>query len=143
MANYNPAAPHIVTQQKQDRVRALAAIGVPTEQIARVIGCDAKTVRKHYRAILDTAAAEANAAVAGRLFKLAMSGDVAACIFWTKARMGWSDRLQVQHSLGPSLTHEERLALLERDPEAAPVVDGEAEEAEPGTDLVVRERDPA
>lgn len=117
MPNYNPAAPHIVTRQKQEQVRRLAALGVPQDQIGRVIGCDAKTLRRHYRDILDTAAAEANAAVAGRLFKLAMDGDVAACIFWTKARMGWSDRLQVHHTTGPALTHEERLQMLERGPE--------------------------
>lgn len=146
MPNYNPAAPHVVTLQKQEKVRTLAAIGVPVEQIGRVIGCDAKTVRKHYRAILETASAEANAAVAGRLFRLAMDGDVAACIFWTKARMGWSDRLQVQHTVGPSLTHEERLAMLERGPEdeQQPAAEGrvvDMEEDRSGALVPVKDQD--
>lgn len=32
--------------------------------------------------------------IAGKLYDLAMDGEVAACIFWLKAQAGWSDRPQ-------------------------------------------------
>jgi hypothetical protein len=135
----NAAYPFRPTDQQRAKVRAMAAVGVPQDQIALAVRIDAKTLRKHFREELDTAAAEANAQVAGRLFKLAMEGNPIACIYWTKARMGWVDRKEVNHThnIGPMMTHEERLAMLEQDPDEPPVIDGEATEEDdetPGSD---------
>src|ERR1700730_11593380 len=80
-----------VTDAMRDRVRRLAGVGVPQDDIANIIGCDAKTLRKHLRAELDRGAAEATAAVASYLFANAKGGNVAAQIFWLKrARWGAS-----------------------------------------------------
>lgn len=72
----------------------MAAYGIPQPDIAAVVGCDDKTLRKHFRQELDTAATQANARVAGALFKKA-TGDgpssVTAAIFWLKARAGWQE----------------------------------------------------
>ena len=43
------------------RVEAMAGYGVPEMAIARVVGIDAKTLRKHYREELDTGQIKATA----------------------------------------------------------------------------------
>ena len=68
----------------------MAGVGVPQDDIANIIGCDAKTLRKHLRAELDCGAAEATAAVASYLFANAKGGNVAAQIFWLK-RARWRE----------------------------------------------------
>ena len=74
------------------QVEAMAGYGIPELGIARVIGVDPKTLRKHYRSELDLGHIKANSAVAQSLFKKA-TGDgpqsVTAAIFWAKTRMGW------------------------------------------------------
>ena len=72
----------------------MAGYGVPEIDIARVIGIDPKTLRKHYRDELDTGHILANAKVAESLFRKA-TGDgrqsVTAAIFWLKVRAGWCE----------------------------------------------------
>ena len=73
-------------------VCALAAYGVPQEEIARHLGVAPKTLRNHFRDELDKAAIDANAKVAASLFELATTGgNVTAAIFWLKTRAGWSE----------------------------------------------------
>jgi len=80
------------------QVEAMAAYGVPEKDIARVIGIDAKTLRKHYRDELDTGQVKATAKVAESLFRKATTEgpqSVTAAIFWLKTRAGWKET-QVQ-----------------------------------------------
>src|SRR3954462_14590270 len=60
------------------QVEAMAAYGIPEPNIARVVGVDPKTLRKHYRDELDMGETKANAQVAGFLFNSARSGNVTA-----------------------------------------------------------------
>lgn len=55
------------------QVEAMAAYGVPEVDIARVLGIDPKTLRKHYREELDTSGIKATAKVAEFLFRKATS----------------------------------------------------------------------
>jgi hypothetical protein len=80
-----------VTDAMRERVRRLSGVGVPQDDIANIIGCDAKTLRKHFRYELDRGAAEADAAVASYLFANAKGGNVTAQIFWLK-RARWRER---------------------------------------------------
>jgi hypothetical protein len=76
------------------QVEAMAAFGVPELNIARVVGIDAKTLRKHYREELDTGQTKATAKVAESLFRKATSEgpqSVTAAIFWLKTRGGWRE----------------------------------------------------
>ena len=73
------------------QVEALAAYGIPADEIGRVVGIDPKTLRKHYRDELDLGATKANAQVAGFLFAAARSGNVTAQIFWLKTRARWKE----------------------------------------------------
>src|SRR3954465_15383547 len=73
------------------QVEALAAYGIPEDDVSRVIGIDPKSVRKHYREELDLGATKADAQVAGFLFAAAKSGNVTAQIFWLKTRACWKE----------------------------------------------------
>ena len=78
---------------------ALASFGVRHDEIATYIDVDPKTLRKHYRRELDTATIRANAAMARRLYSAGMEeGNVAAMIFWMKARGGWREKQEVEVS---------------------------------------------
>ena len=81
------------TKEQRAKVHAMAAMGIPHEEIAGCIGIrSAKTLRRHFRGELDHAAPEANARVAQCLFQLATTGkNVMAAIFWAKTRMGWRE----------------------------------------------------
>lgn len=74
-------------------VEQMSAVGIPQESIARVIrgGIDDKTLRKHFREELDTAATRANAKIGGTLYNKAIAGDTTAAIWWSKTRMGWKE----------------------------------------------------
>jgi hypothetical protein len=73
------------------QVEAMAAYGIPEEDISRVVAIDPKTLRKHYRDELDLGQTKANAQVAGFLFNSARNGNVTAQIFWLKTRASWKE----------------------------------------------------
>lgn len=69
----------------------MTAYGVPEADVARVLGIDAKTLRKHYRDALDTGAVKK---VAEFLFRKATTEGpqcVTAAIFWLKTRGHWKE----------------------------------------------------
>lgn len=90
--------PHEPTQKTRAEVSALASFGVPQEDIATYIEIDSKTLRKYYRRELDTAVTRANAAVAKRLYEQATGDSVPAAIFWMKARAGWRESQDINHT---------------------------------------------
>ncbi len=100
---------------------------------------DGKSLRKHFREELDTGAPAANAKVAeslffqavgrpaqyfpdtlpdgtphpnaGKLARAELKPDVTACIYWTKARMGWSEPVSLKNAEGKPF----RIAITETD----------------------------
>jgi hypothetical protein len=89
------------TEDQRRTVRALSGFGVPQPDIATHVGIDPKTLRKHFREELDRGSIEATAKVAQSLFNMATQGNnVAAAIFWMKARAGRREKCQVELS-GP------------------------------------------
>jgi len=76
----------------REKVKYLAGVGVPQSDIAKIIGCAPKTLRRRFRDELDRGVAEANATVAGYLFNSAKAGNIAAIIFWLKSRARWRER---------------------------------------------------
>lgn len=80
-----------VTDAMRERVRRLAGLGVPQDDIAAILDCDAKTLRKHFRIELNRGVSEANAAVASYLFTKVKEGNVTAQIFWMKTRARWRE----------------------------------------------------
>jgi hypothetical protein len=85
----------------------MAATGFSQEQIATCLGAkgiDPKTLRKHFAVELKTAATKANAAVANKLYQMAVAGHPpAATFFWLKTRCGYRETTRVEHS-GPGGT---------------------------------------
>src|SRR5258706_12821543 len=79
----------VVNAAVRDKVRHLAGVGVGQDDIAKIIGCAPKTLRKRCRDDLDRGVAEANATVSGYLFASAKAGNVTAQIFWLKVRAHW------------------------------------------------------
>ena len=120
--------PRVVpTEETRRTVKAMAGVGVPHTQIATYLGIDAKSLRKHYRDELDRGMIEANIKVAQSLFALAtVEKSVPAAIFWLKARAGWRETVEMEHSgavvsrviNGDPLSPEEwvRRYAAERDP---------------------------
>ena len=87
--------PHEPTPEMRQTVQLHATVGTTQEDIARIIGIDAKTLRKHYRDELDLSRAKANATIGGALFNKAKGGDTAAMIFWMKTQAGWREKQEV------------------------------------------------
>src|SRR5450631_2365525 len=89
------------TDEQRRTVKAMSGFGVPQPDIATHIGIDPKTLRKWFRDELDRGSIEATTKVAQSLFRMATEGNnVAAAIFWMKARAGWREKQQVELS-GP------------------------------------------
>ena len=82
----------VVTDATREKVRYLAGVGVPQDDIAKIVGCAPKTLRKRFRDELNRGVAEANAQVSGYLFAAAKAGNIAAIIFWLKSRANWRER---------------------------------------------------
>lgn len=98
MARRQGKPPHELTKASRDTVQLHAMVGTPQEDIARVLGIDAKTLRKYYRDELDLALAKANATIGGALFNKAKSGDTSAMMFWLKTRAGFRERQDIDHT---------------------------------------------
>ena len=91
MAGRRPCNP---TEEQRRLVRAMAGYGVPHDDIALVV-----KMQPTFRHVLDVAVIEANARVAQTLYQQAtMPGNIAATIFWLKARAGWREKQLVEVS---------------------------------------------
>lgn len=90
--------PHEPTDATRQTVQLHATVGTRQDVIARVLGIDAKTLRKHYRDELDISSAKANATIGGALFNKAKGGDTSAMMFWMKTRGGWRETERIEHS---------------------------------------------
>jgi hypothetical protein len=84
--------PFVVNDALREKVRHLAGLGVSQDDIARIVQCSPKTLRKRCRDDLDCGAVEANAIVSNCLFAAAKGGNIAAQIFWLKSRARWRQR---------------------------------------------------
>ena len=90
---------HDPTDKMREQVRSHIAVGTTQEDVARLMGISVDTLAKHYRAEIDTAVAQANATVAGKLFSTAtgkrtgatVADETRAQIFWLKTRAGWRE----------------------------------------------------
>ena len=90
--------PRQFTAEERNQAEVLSGIGLPHRQIAVLIGCDEKTLRKHLGEELTRGDAKATAKIAQCLFSKAMSGDTASMIFWMKVRAGWKERVVQEHT---------------------------------------------
>lgn len=106
-----------VTDSMRMMVKNMCRIGMPHERISQIVGMAPKTLRSHFREELDYGSDLATSQVSATLFELATGGNVAACIFWMKARAGWSEKLAIVDGEGDNIlpvTAEEREDLARR-----------------------------
>jgi|TARA_R110000803_G_C11731187_1_gene289677 hypothetical protein len=83
------------TEDERKTVGMMAAMGTPQADIARTIrgkGIDVKTLNKHFKDEIETAATLANAKIGGSMFNKAVAGDVAAQKYWLSCKAGWNDK---------------------------------------------------
>ena len=90
--------PREFTAEERNQAEVLSGIGLPHRQIAVLLACDEKTLRKHLGEELTRGDAKATAKIAQSLFSKAMSGDTASMIFWMKVRAGWKERVVQEHT---------------------------------------------
>ena len=114
----------VVNAAVRDKVRHLAGVGVAQDDIAKIIGCAPKTLRKRCRDDLDRGVAEANATVSGYLFAAAKAGNVTAQIFWLKTRAHWREKTAPEDRIPDAESKSEVLVLPDnnRDPELTQVL---------------------
>lgn len=105
----------------------LSGFGVPQAQIAVLLGCDPKTLRKHFGHELSVGDAKATAKIAQTLYNKAVGGDTASLIFWLKARAGWREKHEVVLSNRPveQLSDEELTEEITRARSARLTIDGD------------------
>jgi hypothetical protein len=78
------------TDDDRRTVTLMGAMGCKHSHIALIVNIDPKTLRKHFRRELDTAAISANVQTTKSLFAMANSRrNAAATIFWVKTRCGF------------------------------------------------------
>lgn len=94
------------------KVETLASCGCTDVEIAAVLGCSSKTVERlkkfeEFQKAIETGYAKGRMSLRSKLYRLAMDGNVAACIFLSKQRvgvgigLGYSDRTESEIS-GPN-----------------------------------------
>ena len=116
------------TDEQRRLVKAMAGYGVPHEGIAVLLDVDPKTLRKHFSQELERGSIEATAKVGQSLFRMATEGNnVAAAIFWMKARAGWREKHELVLSTRPAgqLTDVELMDEIARARTARLTIDGE------------------
>lgn len=90
---------HAPTERTRQLVRDLAVVGYSQERIAANLGIHHETLERHYRAELDNAEAEANAAVARVAYAMATDGEhPSMTMFWLKTRAGWRETCRHEHT---------------------------------------------
>lgn len=96
----------VPTAEDRQRVQVFAGLGTRHDEIALMVinpatglPIDAKTLEQHFQRELETGPVLANSQVAQSLLKKATgngSQSVTAAIWWSKVRMGWSERIAVE-----------------------------------------------
>ncbi len=95
-------APHVPDAKSRELVRELSGLGIPQEDIARLVGISKPTLHSHYKDDLDLGQAEANVKVGRRLFQKCMDGDTASILFWMKCRARWHERHDINVTVNES-----------------------------------------
>jgi hypothetical protein len=86
-----------LSEDQRRAARAMAGLGVSRHQIAKYLGLEEAALAAALGDELDQAEVDADAKVAKALFTMAtQKNNVAAAIFWMKARGGWREKHEVQ-----------------------------------------------
>ena len=80
---------------ENERICSLGvAFGLNHEQIAKLVGCSPKTLRKHFGHALETGKEKLTMALGSKLFSKAMKGDTVSAIFLAKTKGGFQEKVE-------------------------------------------------
>ena len=80
---------------EQEKVCSLGVgFGLTHEQIAKLVGCNAKTLRKHFQHALETGRERLTMDIGSQLYKKAMNGDTISAIFLAKTKGGFQEKVE-------------------------------------------------
>lgn len=79
-------------------IQELRSRGVSIKDICSLVGITERSARKLYQVELEKGRSLANAAIVGKLYELAMQGNVTALIFWAKTQLGWKEKQAEQET---------------------------------------------
>lgn len=115
--------PGWISREQHRTARAMAGYGAPRASIAAYLRTDVKTLHARMGPELEQTEAEASTKVAQALFPMATKQhNVAAAIFWMKARGGWREK----HEVGATVSAEMRtMTIITGVPRAADLSDAE------------------
>ena len=95
-----------LSEEQRRLARAMAGYGAPRAAIALCLRREVSTIERLLGPELDQAEAEANTKVAQSLFRMAtQKNNVAAAIFWMKARGGWREKQDVRPMVESDLSY--------------------------------------
>ena len=104
--------PYQPTDKDRRVVEMMAGWAMPEDRIAKVIGIDPKTLRKHFAQELDVGHAKLEAQLAQNLLRIAQGQDrqsLIATMFALKTRFGWVEQQPPARELAPG----KKAAMLE------------------------------
>ena len=106
---------HTPTQSQRDRVKKLAAIGIPKHSICKLIGVSLMTLNKHYQNELDIGLDDMLEQVGSKAYELAIEGNdkMIGLVLKTKgSRSGWQEK-QVIETVDSAETQELRKKIAD------------------------------
>ena len=85
--------PNFKPTPEMERICSMGvAFGLTHEQISKLVGCDPKTLRIHFRNALETGKEKLTMAIGSQLYKKAMNGDTISAIFLAKTKGGFQEK---------------------------------------------------
>lgn len=99
-------APMKFSAHQREQARKMAAYGLTQEQTADVLGINEETLKKRLAPEFKAGLVDYDAAVVNNLRRHALGegpGAVTAAIYWTKTRLGWSEKshLHISFDIAP------------------------------------------
>lgn len=80
------------TDEHRRQVTLMVGVGIQQELIAKVLNCDIKTLRKHFKKELEVGKATVITKVAAQLMRNIEKGKEASAIFFLKTQAGWREK---------------------------------------------------
>ena len=83
------------TDENRRQVTLMVGVGIQQELIAKVLNCDIKTLRKHFKKELVVGKATVITKVAAQLMRNIEKGKEASAIFFLKTQAGWKEKADI------------------------------------------------
>jgi hypothetical protein len=104
-AHKKPGPKRLIRNSKiRTIVTGMAAHGLTQEECAKIVGISEATLKSRLGAEFKAGLEDYDGAVVKNLRRHALgdsSHSVTAAIYWTKVRLGWSEKIRIEHVFGP------------------------------------------